>query len=169
MELDIDLPNYLYSKPEGYYADDVLKNRDETVEALKNDSILLKDRLKYFTQYKPLRGEIFLFGGMQPVKGELKFVPKKFSVVNFGGRLHKALTCDIIIKDMTVMGNDDVEAWKKFFMSGEEDKIAWVIKKELRNIDKWEREFNKTARLIGMGDYSLRINDIFFEYDERRI
>ena len=169
MDIDIELPNYLYSKPEGYYADDVLKNRDETVEDLKNDSILLKDRLKYFTQYKPLRGEIFLFGGMQPVKGELKFIPKKFSVVSLTGKLHKALTCDIIIKDMTLMGNDDVEAWKKFFMSGEEDKMALVVKRELIGISKWEREFHKIAMLIGMGDYSLRINDIFFEYDERRI
>ena len=166
MELDIDLPNYLYSKPEGYYADDVLKNRDETVEGLKNNSILLKDRLKYFTQYKPLRGEIFLFGGMQPVKGELKFIPKKFSVVNSGGRLHKALTCDVIIKDMTLMGNDDIDVWKKFFTSGEDGRVALTIKKQLMNIAKWEREFNKTAMLIGMGDYSLRINDIFFEYDE---
>ena len=85
------------------------------------------------------------------------------------GKLHKALTCDIIIKDMTLMGNDDVEAWKKFFMSGEEDKMALVVKRELIGISKWEREFHKIAMLIGMGDYSLRINDIFFEYDERRI
>ena len=166
MDIDIELPNYLYSKPEGYYADDVIKNRDETVEDLKNDSILLKDRLKYFTQYKPLRGEIFLFGGMQPVKGELKFIPKKFSVVSLTGKLHKALTCDIIIKDMTLMGNDDIDVWKKFFTSGEDGRVALTIKKQLMNIAKWEREFNKTAMLIGMGDYSLRINDIFFEYDE---
>jgi len=169
MELDIDLPKYIYNDPYGSYSDDFLKNRDETVEGLKKDSIQFKDALKYFTKYRPLKGEIWFLGGMQPVKGELKFVPKKFSVVSFNGKLHKALVCDIIIKDMTVMGNDDIDAWKRFFSSGKDDKIAWVIKKELRNIDKWEREFNKTARLIGMGDYSLRINDIFFEYDERRI
>ena len=167
MELDIDLPNYLYSKPEGYYADDVLKNRDDTVEGLKKDSIQFKNVLKYFTQYKPLKGEILFLGGTQPVKGELKFVPKKFSVVNSGGRLHKALICDVIIKDMTLMGNDDVEAWKKFFTR--DDKVVLAIKRQLIGISKWEREFHKIAMLIGMGDYSLRINDIFFEYDERRI
>jgi len=167
MELDIDLPKYLYNKPDGYYADDVLKNRNETIEGLKKDSILLKDRLKYFTQYKSFRGEILLFGGMQPVKGELKFIPKKFSVVNSGGRLHKALTCDVIIKDMTLMGNDDIDAWEKFFIH--DDKVALVFKNQLISIDKWEQEFDKIAMLIGMDDYSLRINDIFFEYDERRI
>jgi hypothetical protein len=166
MELDIDLPNYLYSKPEGYYADDVLKNRDDTVEGLKKDSIQFKDVLKYFNQYKPLKGEILFLGDMQPVKGEIKFVPKKFSVVNSMGRLHKALTCDIIIKDMTLMGNDDIDVWKKFFTSGEDGRVALTIKKQLMSIAKWEREFNKIAMLIGMGDYSLRINDIFFEYDE---
>ena len=169
MELDIDLPNYLYSKPEGYYADYVLKNRDDTVEGLKKDSIQFKNVLKYFNQYKPLKGEILFLGDMQPVKGEIKFVPKKFSVISFTGKLHKALTCDIIIKNMTLMGNDDIDAWKKFFMSGEEDKMALVVKRELRGIAKWEREFDKIAMLIGMDDYSLRINDIFFEYDERRI
>jgi hypothetical protein len=166
MELDIDLPNYLYSKPEGYYADDVLKNRDETVESLKKDSIQFKDVLKYFTQYKPLKGEILFLGDMQPVKGEIKFVPKKFSVVDSAGRLHKALTCDIIIKNMTLMGNDDIDVWKKFFTSGEDGRVTLTIKKQLMSIAKWKREFNKIAMLIGMGDYSLRINDIFFEYDE---
>jgi len=168
MDIDIELPNYLYSKPEGYYADDVIKNRDETVEGLKKDSIQFKDVLKYFTQYKPLRGEILFLGGTQPVKGEIKFVPKKFSAVNYGGKLHKTLTCDVIIKDMTLMGNDDVDAWKNFFTK-DDSNISSVIKKQLIGIAKWEREFRKIAMLIGMGDYSLRINDLFFEYDERRI
>jgi len=169
MELDIDLPKYIYNNPYGSYSDDFLKSRDETVEGLKKDSIQFKDALKYFTQYRPLKGEVWFLSGNQPIKGELKFVPKKFSVVSYNGKLHKSLTCDIIIKDMTLMGNDDIDAWKRFFLSGEEDKTASVIKKQLWDVDKWEREFNKTARLIGMGDYSLRINDIFFEYDERRI
>jgi hypothetical protein len=169
MELDIDLPKYIYNNPYGSYSDDFLKSRDEAVEGLKKDSIQFKDALKYFTQYRPLKGEVWFLSGNQPIKGELKFVPKKFSVVDSAGRLHKALTCDIIIKNMTLMGNDDIDAWKKFFSSGEEDRTALVIKKQLWDVDKWEREFNKTARLIGMGDYSLRINDIFFEYDERRI
>ena len=167
MDIDIELPNHLYSKPEGYYADDVIKNRDETVESLKKDSIQFKDVLKYFTQYKPLIGEIWFLSSTQPVKGELKFVPKKYSVVNYGGKLHKALTCDVIIKDMTLMGNDDVDAWREFFTR--DDSVASAIKRQLIGIAKWEREFHKIARLIGMGDYSLRINDLFFEYDERRI
>jgi hypothetical protein len=69
---------------------------------------------------------------------------------------------------MTLMGNDDVDAWKNFFTK-DDSNISSVIKKQLIGIAKWEREFRKIAMLIGMGDYSLRINDLFFEYDERRI
>ena len=31
MELEVDLPNYLYDKPDDYYAENIIKNRDETI------------------------------------------------------------------------------------------------------------------------------------------
>lgn len=163
MELELDVPNYLYDKPDDYYAEDIIKNRDETIEGLKNDSKILKDRLKYFSQFRPLDTQIHLFGGDTSLKGEIKFVPKKFSVVSNMGRIYKALTCDVILKNVRISDGD----FHKIFMDPKLKDFAEVFKKNIKgNRGKWERKFDNISKLIGMEDYSLRINDIIFEFDE---
>ena len=163
MELDIDLPNYLYNKPDGYYADDVIKNRDETIEGLKKDSEILKDRLHLLSNFRPLDDEIVLFSDPTPLKCEIKFIPKKFSVMSSMGRIYKALTCDVVLKNLKFNDND----MSKLFRDPKLGDFAEVIKKQFRSRrGRWENEFNKIAKLIGMEDYGLRINDIIFEFDE---
>lgn len=163
MELELDLPNYLYDKPDGYYADNIIQNRDETIEGLKRDSKILKDRLHLFSNFRPLKDEIVLFSDPMPLKCEIKFIPKKFSVMNSTGRIYKALSCDVILKNVQFNDSDISQIFKdpKF------DDFAKVLKKQFRSRGgKWENEFNKIAKLIGMEDYGLRINDIIFEFDE---
>lgn len=163
MELEIDLPNYLYSKPDDYYAEDVIKNRNETIEGLKKDSVILKDRLYLFSKFRPLNDEIVLFSDPMPIKCEIKFIPKKFSVMNSMGRLYKALTCDVVLKNVKL---NDTDISKLFKESTLVDFVS-VFKKQFRSHrGKWENEFNNIAKLIGMEDYVLRINDIIFEFDE---
>lgn len=163
MELDIDLPNYLYNKPDGYYADDVIKNRDETIEGLKKDSEILKDRLHLFSRFRPLNDEIILFSEPMSLKCEIKFIPKKFSVMNNMGKIYKALSCDVVLKNVEFNDSDI----SQIFRDPKFEDFATVFKKQFRSRGgKWENEFNKIAKLIGMEDYGLRINDIIFEFDE---
>lgn len=163
MELEVELPKYLYDKSDDYYDEDVIKNRDETIEGLKKDSKILKDRLKYFSQFRPLDTQITLFGGDTSLKGEIKFVPKKFSVVSNMGRIYKALTCDVVLKNIR-LGDGD---FHKIFTDPKLEDFVKVFKNQFKNgRGKWERKFDNISKLIGMEDYSLRINDIIFEFDE---
>jgi len=163
MELDIDLPNYLYNKPDGYYADNVIKNRDETIEGLKRDSKILTDRLHLFSNFRPMNDEIVLFSEPMPLKCEIKFIPKKFSVMNSMGRIYKALSCDVVLKNVE-FNNSDISQILKDPKLGD---FAEMFKKQFKSSGgKWENEFVKIAKLIGMEDYGLRINDIIFEFDE---
>lgn len=163
MELDIDLPNYLYNKPDGYYAEDIIKNRDETIESLKKDSKVLTDRLHLFSNFRPLDDEITLFSEPMSLKCEIKFIPKKFSVMNSMGRIYKALSCDVVLKNVEFNDSDI----SQIFKDPKLEDLSNMFKKKFRSSGgKWEREFNKIAKLIGMEDYGLRINDIIFEFDE---
>jgi hypothetical protein len=163
MELELDLPNYLYNKPDDYYAEDIIKNRDETIESLKRDSKILKDRLHLLSNFRPLDDEIVLYSDPTPLKCEIKFIPKKFSVMSSMGRIYKALTCDVVLKNLKFNDND----MSKLFRDPKFEDFARVIKKQfMSHRGKWENEFNKIAKLIGMEDYSLKINDIIFEFDE---
>ena len=165
MELDIDLPNYLYNKPDGYYADDVIKNRDETIEGLKKDSEILKDRLHLLSTFRPINTEIVLFSDPMPLKGEIKFIPKKFSVMNSMGRIYKALTCDIALKNVT-LGEGGSE-FSKLFKDPQYEGFTKIFKEKFKSSGgKWGREFEKIAKLIGMEDYDLKVDDIIFEFDE---
>ena len=164
MELELDLPNYLYNKPDDYYAEDIIKNRDETIEGLKRDSKILKDRLHLLSNFRPLDDEIVLFSDPIPFKCEIKFIPKKFSVMNSMGRIYKALTCDVVLKNTEF---NDVDLNKLFTDPNVGDDFFKLFKKRFKSFrGKWENEFNKIAKLIGMEDYGLRINDIIFEFDE---
>jgi hypothetical protein len=163
MELEVDLPNYLYNKPDDYYAKDIIQNRNETIEGLKKDSKILKDRLHLFSNFRPLKDEIVLFDDPMPLKCEIKFIPKKFSVMNSMGRIYKALSCDVILKNVEFNDSNISQIFKDSEYKG----IAEVFKKQfMSRRGKWENEFNKIAKLIGMEDYGLRINDIIFEFDE---
>jgi len=163
MELEVDLPNYLYSKPDDYYAEDIIKNRNETIEGLKKDAKILKDRLYLFSEFRPLNDEVVLFSDPMPLKCEIKFIPKKFSVMSSMGRIYKALSCDVILKNVKLNNSD----MSKLFRDSTLVDFVSVFKKQFMNCrGKWENEFNKIAKLIGMEDYGLRINDIIFEFDE---
>jgi hypothetical protein len=165
MELDIDLPNYLYNKPDGYYAEDIIKNRDETIESLKKDSIILKDRLPLLSTFRPLDTEIVLYSDPTTLKCEIKFIPKKFSVMNSMGRIYKALTCDVVLKNVT-LGEGGSE-FSKLFKDPQYEGFAKIFKQKFKSSrGKWDREFEKIAKLIGMEDYDLKIDDIIFEFDE---
>jgi len=165
MELDIDLPNYLYNKPDGYYADDVIKNRDETIEGLKKDSEILKDRLPLLSTFRPINTEIVLFSDPMPLKGEIKFIPKKFSVMNSMGRIYKALTCDVVLKNAN-LGDGDFDL-SKLFRDPEFEGLANMFKEKFKSSSgRWGNNFKKIAKLIGMEDYDLKIDDIIFEFDE---
>ncbi len=177
MEIDIDLPNYLYDKPDGYYADDIIKNRDEIIDELKKDTESYIPRLEFFRRFTPLRGEVHLFGSPNIIEGEIKFIPKKFSVMSSTGKIYKALNCDVVIKNMTLIPKDEesekdrgekVDEWKNLLQHNEhKDSFTKLFQKQLKSgSGKWENEFKKIANLIGMEDYSLRMNDIIFEYDE---
>jgi len=163
MELEVDLPNYLYSKPDDYYAEDIIKNRNETIEGLKKDAKILKDRLYLFSEFRPLNDEVVLFSDPMPLKCEIKFIPKKFSVMSSMGRIYKALSCDVILKNVKLNNSD----MSKLFRDSTLVDFVSVFKKQFMNCrGKWENEFNKIAKLIGMEDYGLKINDIIFEFDE---
>lgn len=163
MELEIDLPNYLYDKPDDYYADDVIKNRDETIESLKKDSKILKDRLHIFSNFRQFDGDITLFSDPMPLKCEIKFIPKKFSVMSHMGRIYKTLTCDVVLKNVSFNNNTIYNIFK----DPEFKSISEVFKKQFKSRNgNWEREFRKIAKLIGMEDYGLRMDDIIFEFDE---
>ncbi len=163
MELDIDLPNYLYNKPDGYYADDIIKNRDETIESLKKDSEILKDRLPLLSIFRPLDTNFTLYSEPMPLKCEIKFIPKKFSVMNSMGRIYKALTCDVVLKNVKIGDGD----FNRLFNDSQFESFSEVFKQKFKNNrGKWGREFEKIAKLIGMEDYDLKINDIIFEFDE---
>ena len=163
MELELDLPSYLYSKPDDYYAEDIIKNRNETIEGLKKDAKILKDRLFIFSEFRPLNDEVVLFSDPMPLKCEIKFIPKKFSVMNSMGRIYKALACDVVLKNVK-LNDADIN---KLFRDPTLVDFASVFKKQfMSRRGKWENEFNKIAKLIGMEDYGLKINDIIFEFDE---
>ena len=165
MELDIDLPNYLYNKPDGYYAKDVIKNRDETIESLKKDSVILKDRLPLLSTFRPLNTKITFFSDPMSLKCEIKFIPKKFSVMNSMGRIYKALTCDIALKNVT-FGEGGSE-FSKLLKDPQYEGFTKIFKEKFKSSrGKWGREFEKIAKLIGMEDYDLKIDDIIFEFDE---
>ena len=177
MEIEFDLPDYLYNKPDGYYADDIIKNRDETIDGLKKDAESYIPRLEFFSRFKPVKTEVHLFGTTNIIEGEIKFIPKKFSVVSRTGRIYKALECDLVIKNMTLIPKDGesekdrgdkVDEWKNLLQHNEhKDSFTNLFQKQLKNgSGKWDNEFKKIANLIGMEDYSLRLNDIIFEYDE---
>ena len=163
MEIELDLPNYLYNKPDDYYADDVIKNRDETIESLKKDSKVFKDRLHIFSNFRPMSGEIIMFSSPMQLKCEIKFIPKKFSVMSHMGRIYKSLTCDVVLKNLEF--ND--KNMSKVFRDVEFESISKMFKKQFKSSGgKWELEFRKIAKLIGMEDYDLKIDDIIFEFDE---
>jgi len=165
MELDIDLPNYLYNKPDGYYAEDIIKNRDETIESLKKDSVILKDRLPLLSTFRPLNTKITFFSDPMSLKCEIKFIPKKFSVMNSMGRIYKALTCDIALKNVT-LGEGGSE-FSKLFKDPQYEGFTKIFKEKFKSSGgKWGREFEKIAKLIGMEDYDLKVDDIIFEFDE---
>lgn len=177
METEIDIPNYLYNKPDGYYADDIIKNRDETIDGLKKDAESFIPRLEFFSQFRPIKSEVYLFGTPNIIEGEIKYIPKKFSVVSHTGKVYKALDCDVVIKNMTLFPKDEesekdrgdkVDEWKNLLQHNEhKDSFTNLFQKQLKNgSGKWDNEFKKIANLIGMEDYSLRLNDIIFEYDE---
>jgi hypothetical protein len=125
--------------------------------------MIIKDRLHLFSNFRPLKDEIVLFSEPMPLKCEIKFIPKKFSVMNSMGRIYKALSCDVILKNVEFNDSNISQIFKDSEYKG----IAKVFKKQFRSrAGKWENEFNKIAKLIGMEDYGLRINDIIFEFDE---
>jgi hypothetical protein len=79
------------------------------------------------------------------------------------GRIYKALSCDVILKNVEFNDSNISQIFKDSEYKG----IAEVFKKQfMSRRGKWENEFNKIAKLIGMEDYGLRINDIIFEFDE---
>ena len=83
--------------------------------------------------------------------------------MNSMGRIYKALSCDVILKNVEFNDSDISQIFKdpKF------EDFAEVFKKQFRSrAGKWQNEFVKIAKLIGMEDYGLRINDIIFEFDE---
>jgi len=165
MELDIDLPNYLYNKPDGYYAEDIIKNRDETIESLKKDSVILKDRLPLLSTFRPLNTKITFFSDPMSLKCEIKFIPKKFSVMNSMGRIYKALTCDVVLKNV-ILGEGGSE-FSKIFKDPQYEGFTKIFKEKFKSSGgKWGREFEKIAKLIGMEDYDLKVDDIIFEFDE---
>jgi len=165
--MEVEIPKYLYNKPDGYYADNVIKKRDEIINGLKSDASSFKNRLDYFSRFKPLTDKVYMFSTNSPIKGEIKFVPKKFSVIDIQGELYKALTCDIIFKNLILMGKDDVKLWKEFFNNPDTQELKTVFEKQLKSsMGVWDEEFKKIAVLIGMDDYELRIDSIIFEYDE---
>jgi len=166
--MEVEIPKYLYNKPDGYYADNVIKNRDEIINGLKSDASSFKNRLDYFSRFKPLNTDkVYMFSTNSPIKGEIKFVPKKFSVIDIQGELYKALTCDIIFKNLILMGKDDVKLWKEFFNNPDTQELKTVFGKQLKSsMGVWDEEFKKIAVLIGMDDYELRIDNVIFEYDE---
>jgi len=175
--MEVEIPKYLYNKPDGYYADNVIKNRDEIINGLKSDASSFKNRLDYFSRFKPVKTEVHLFGTTNIIEGEIKFIPKKFSVVSHMGKIYKALDCDVVIKNMTLIPKDGesekdrgdkVDEWKNLLQHNEHgDSFTKLFQKQLKSgSGKWENEFKKIANLIGMDDYELRIDSIIFEYDE---
>ncbi len=59
MEIELDLPNYLYDKPDGYYADDIIKNRDEIIDELKKEHVYI--HFGDFSDFDEDEDHIFFF------------------------------------------------------------------------------------------------------------
>ena len=163
MELDVELPDYLYNRPDDYYAKDVIQNRDETIEALKKDSVNFKDRLHLLSTFRHMEDEIFLFSTPTKIKCEIKFIPKKFSVINSMGKIYKALSCDVVLKNV-ILGDTDINTLVVDSKLGD---LFDFFKKQFKSSSyNWDSQFGRLARLIGMEDYELKINDIIFEDNE---
>jgi metal-responsive CopG/Arc/MetJ family transcriptional regulator len=146
MELDIELPDYLYNRPDDYYAKDVIQNRDETIEELKKDSVNFKDRLHLLSTFR-----------------HIKFIPKKFSVINSMGKIYKSLSCDIVLKNV-ILGDTDINT---LVVDSKLRDLFDFFKKQFKSSSyNWDSQFGRLARLIGMEDYELKINDIIFEDNE---
>ena len=84
------------------------------------------------------------------------------------GRIYKALDCDLVIKNMTLIPKDGesekdrgdkVDEWKNLLQHNEHgDSFTKLFQKQIKSgSGKWENEFKKIANLIGMDDYELRI------------
>lgn len=83
--------------------------------------------------------------------------------MNSMGRIYKALTCDVVLKNVKIGDGD----FNRLFNDSQFESFSEVFKQKFKNNrGKWGREFEKIAKLIGMEDYDLKINDIIFEFDE---
>jgi len=160
--MEIDIPKYFLKKD--YFADDYIKDRDETIEDLKSDAVNIKSILKHIDKFKPLDDNLItrFEGEYSNVKGEIKFTPVKLRLTTNGGKFHKSVVCDIIIKNGIFFGNEDLEAFKKL-KPNSFDAIISIMKDDYYGL---EKKFKEIVRLFGMGDYSLSINDIKLIYDE---
>jgi len=160
--MEIDIPKYYLKKD--YFADDYIKDRDKTIEELKSDAVSIKSILKHIDKFKPLDDNLItrFEGEYSNVKGEIKFTPVKLRLTTNGGKFHKSVVCDIIIKNGIFFGNEDLEAFKKL-KPNSFDAIISIMKDDYYGL---EKKFKEIVRLFGMGDYSLSINDIKLIYDE---
>jgi len=160
--MEIDIPKYFLRKD--YFADDYIQDRDETIEELKLDAVNLKSTLKHIDKFQPLDDNLLnrFEGPYSNVKGEIKFTPVKLRLTTSGGKFHKSVVCDIIIKNPLLFGNEDLDVFKKMEPKSFEV-ITSIMKDDYYGLDK---KFKKIVRLFGMNDYSLTINDIKIIYDE---
>lgn len=160
--MEIDIPKYFLRKD--YFADDYIQDRDETIEELKSDAVSIKSILKHIDKFQPLDDNLItrFEGPYSNVKGEIKFTPVKLRLTTSGGKFHKSVVCDIIIKNPLLFGNEDLDVFKKMEPKSFEV-ITSIMKDDYYGLDK---KFKKIVRLFGMNDYSLTINDIKIIYDE---
>lgn len=160
--MEIDIPKYFLKKD--YFADDYIKDRDETIEELKSDAVNIKSILKHIDKFKPLDDNLLIRfeGEYSNVKGEIKFTPVKLRLTSHGGKFHKSVVCDIIIKNATFFNNDDLDTFKKMEPKALES-LTSIMKDDYYGL---EKKFKEIVRLFGMSDYSLSINDIKLIYDE---
>ena len=160
--MEIDIPKYFLRKD--YFADDYIQDRDETIEELKSDAVSIKSILKHIDKFQPLDDNLItrFEGPYSNVKGEIKFTPVKLRLTTSGGKFHKSVVCDIIIKNPLLFGNEDLDIFKKMEPKSFEV-ITSIMKDDYYGLDK---KFKKIVRLFGMNDYSLTINDIKIIYDE---
>lgn len=160
--MEIDIPKYFLRQD--YFADDYIKDRDETIEELKSDAVNLKSILKHIDKFHPLDDDLLMRfeGDMSNVKGEIKFTPVKLRLTSHGGKFHKSVVCDIIIKNGTFFNNDDLDAFKKMEPTSLQA-ITSIMRDDYYGL---EKKFKKIVRLFGMDDYNLGINEIKLTYDE---
>jgi len=160
--MEIDIPKYFLKKD--YFADDYIKDRDETIEELKSNAISFKPLIKHIDKFQPLNDSLLtrFEGQYSNVKGEIKFTPVKLRLTSHGGKFHKSVVCDIIIRNATFFNNDDLDTFKKMEPKALEA-LASIMKEDYYGL---EKKFKKIVRLFGMDDYSLGINDIKVIYDE---